>query len=98
VVVPAAAFTVIRGAPTFHSVVADSGHSARRAFCPACGSPLFASTSARADVVAIRAGSLDDPSWFRPQAEVWVAGAQPWVRLNPDIPHFVRARARPNAD
>jgi len=98
VVVPAAAFTVVRGAATFHSLVADSGHTARRAFCAACGSPLFASTSARADVVAIRAGSLDDPSWFHPQAEVWVASAQPWVRLNPDIPHFARARARPNAD
>lgn len=98
VVVPAAAFRLLKGEPTLHSVRADSGHTARRAFCRECGAPLFASTSARSDFVGIRAGSLDDPSWFRPQAEVWAVSAQPWDRLNPEVPHFPRdARRVPDA-
>lgn len=88
VVMPASSFKLRKGEPKFYAVKADSGHIARRAFCPECGAPLFASTSARSDFVAIRAGSLDDPSWFRPQAEIWIAGAQPWDHLDPGVPHF----------
>lgn len=88
VVVPAPSFKLLNGDPKFHAMRAASGHTARRAFCPECGAPLFASTSARDDFVAIRAGGLDDPSWFRPQAEIWIASAQPWDHLAPGVPHF----------
>ena len=95
VVVPADAFKLLTGEPKVYTRTADSGHTARRAFCAECGAPLFASTSARRDLVGIRAGSLDDPSWFEPQAEVWAASAQPWDLLNPDIPHFPRDPGSP---
>jgi hypothetical protein len=94
-VVPAESFRLLRGEPKRYSVTAESGHTAHRAFCGACGAPLFASSSARQDFIGIRAGSLDDPSWFRPQAEVWTASAQPWDYLSADVPHFVRNRERP---
>jgi hypothetical protein len=93
VVVPAAAFKLVCGEPNVHCVNADSGHTAGRAFCGDCGAPLFASTSARSDFVAIRAGSLDDPSWFQPQAEIWTASAQPWDHINAELPHFPRGRS-----
>ena len=94
VVVPAAALRLLRGEPKHYSLTADSGHTARRAFCGVCGAPLFASSSARSDFIGIRAGSLDDPSWFTPQAEVWTASAQPWDHLRADLPHFARSRGR----
>jgi hypothetical protein len=92
VVVPADSFRLLRGEPKRYSITADSGHTAHRAFCGACGAPLFASSSARRDFLGIRAGSLDDPSWFKPQAEVWTASAQPWDRLGADVPHFACSR------
>ncbi len=95
VVVPAVSFKLLKGVPKFYVVKADSGHIAKRAFCGECGAPLFASTSARRDCIAIRAGSLDDPTWFQPQAEIWVASAQPWDRLDPDVPQFLHDRKRP---
>jgi hypothetical protein len=95
VVVPAAAFRLLRGEPKRHSTAAESGHTAFRAFCGECGAPLFASSSARRDFIGIRAGSLDDPSWFQPEAEVWAASAQPWDRLDGALPHFPRGRVRP---
>jgi hypothetical protein len=94
VVVSRAAFRVTRGEPRFYDRRADSGATARRAFCAACGSPLFASTSARPDFVAIRAASLDDPSWFRPAAVIFAASAQPWDPLEPDVPTLPRDRQR----
>ena len=82
VVVPREHFLITRGEPNYFETTADSGHTAQRAFCGACGSPLFASTSARPSFVGIRAGSLDDPSWFRPERDVWTASAQPWDVLS----------------
>lgn len=92
VTVPAGALRLTAGQPAYFSKSADSGNVARRAFCPACGAPLFASSSARPDVVGIRAGSLDDPSWFRPSADVWIDAAQPWDVMDPDVPKFAKNR------
>jgi hypothetical protein len=57
-----------------------------RAFCPECGCPLFIRVSARPDIVGLRVGSLDDPSEFRPEADIFVKSAQPWDHMNPDLP------------
>jgi hypothetical protein len=92
VVVPAAAFRLLEGRPRYHSSTSDSGGTARRAFCGDCGAPLFASSSARPELVGIRAGSLDDPGTFTPQADVWAASAQPWDRLDDGIPRFAKGR------
>lgn len=94
VVVSRAAFRVSRGEPKVFESAADSGGTARRAFCADCGSPLFASSSARPDLVGIRAGSLDDPSWFRPTADVWADCAQPWDALDPSTAKLPRDRSR----
>jgi hypothetical protein len=40
--------------------------------------------------VSIMAGSLDDPSWYRPQADIYTASAQPWDHMNPDLPKFLK--------
>ena len=81
-----------KGQPAHLEKVADSGKLAKREFCSACGTPLFASSSAAVEYLAVRASSLDDPSWFRPEANVWVASAQPWDYLDPAIPRFERNR------
>jgi len=94
VIVRRTAFRITRGEPRFHEVAADSGGTARRAFCAECGSPLFASTSARPDFLAIRAGSLDDPSWFRPAAAMFTASAQPWDPPAPGVVRLPRDRPR----
>lgn len=86
--VPAAGFRVTKGEPKLYVRTADSRNRITRAFCPECGSTLFLRVSARPDLVAIRAGTLDDPSLFRPEADIFVASAQPWDHLNPDLPKY----------
>jgi hypothetical protein len=83
VVVSQSHFRVWCGEPRYYGTIADSGHVARRAFCGDCGCPLFAQSSARPELVVIRAGSLDDPSWFKASVDVWTESAQPWDILNP---------------
>ena len=92
VVVSSRALRLTAAEPKYHSAVAESGHTARRAFCPECGAPLYASTSARPDFIGIRAASLDDPSWFRAAADVWTASAHPWDLMDPALPKFPKNR------
>ncbi|HEY9649165.1 MAG TPA: hypothetical protein V6C95_00775 [Coleofasciculaceae cyanobacterium] len=47
--------------------------------------------------ISIQAGSLDDPSWFKPQADIYVASAQPWDYMNPDLPKFAKLPPPNNA-
>ncbi|MEO8603868.1 MAG: GFA family protein [bacterium] len=95
VIMAASAVRVLRGQCAAHRTEVEGGNVAKREFCSACGSPLFASTSARPDVVGVKASSLDDPSWFAPQADVWAGSAQPWDHMDPRLPKFAKNRPRP---
>jgi hypothetical protein len=89
--VPAAAFTVTRGSPGVFEVTSDRGTPTRRAFCTTCGSSLFGAPSADPNaMVTIRAGSLDDPTVFRPTRDIYVARAQPWDYMNPELPKIAK--------
>ena len=81
-----ATFTLTRGRPRYFELTADSGQTTTRAFCPECGSRLFGQPGSRPDIVTIRVGSLDDPSAFRPNRDIFTASAQPWDYMNPDLP------------
>ena len=87
VLVPVSAVSTT-GLVKYYEVVGDSGGIVRRGFCPSCGARLFGEGAATPNLIGIMAGSLDDPSWFRPQADVYVASAQPWDYMNPSLPKF----------
>lgn len=78
----------ITGEARFHEVTGDSGNKISRGFCTNCGSPVFVRPAALPDAVLIAAGSLDDPSWYRPAVELYTSSAQPWDHLSPDLPKF----------
>ena len=86
--VAGASFQVIKGSPRYFDLTADSGHTTRRCFCGDCGSPLFGRPGAGGDIVTIRVGSLDDPSIYRPNRDIYTSSAQPWDYMNPSLPKF----------
>jgi hypothetical protein len=94
-IMSASSVHLLQGHCNEHRVVADSGNVAKREFCGACGTPVFARTLAKPEFLIIKAASLDDPSWFAPEADVWVESAQPWDHMNPIIPKFARNRPKP---
>lgn len=86
--VPSAGFRITQGAPKRYVGKADSGNEIIRAFCGDCGSPLWVQVSTRQDIVGLRVGSLDDPSGFRPEADIFVKSAQPWDHMDPALPKY----------
>ncbi|MBF2009498.1 GFA family protein [Chlorogloeopsis fritschii PCC 9212] len=86
--VPQSAVT-ITGEVKYYEVIGDSGNIVGRGFCPNCGSRLF-SKPPIPEFMGIMAGSLDDPSWFRPTMDIYTASAQPWDYMNPDLPKIAK--------
>ena len=87
VVVPKAAIQ-IRGEPRYHKVVGQSGKATERGFCPSCGSPLTITSERRPDIFGLQAGSLDDPSAYRPMMDVFTSSAQPWDTMDPKLQKY----------
>lgn len=83
----------ITGAANFHDVKADSGNIISRGFCPTCGARVFSKDAGLPDILALNAGCLDDPSWFRPSMDIYTASAQPWDHMNPQLPKFPKNAA-----
>ena len=71
-----------------YEVTGDSGNNVSRGFCPNCGSPILSLIGAMADFVALKAGSLDDPSKFKPMMQVYMKSAPPWAPVRDDLPRF----------
>lgn len=93
---PRAAATVI-GEPKFYESPADSGNLSRRGFCPNCGSLVVGGTSGIPEMLAVFAGSLDDPARFVPQAVIYHSRAQAWDTVDPALPQFAQMLPPPPA-
>ena len=81
---PEAAFKLLTGSPKIYVKTAQSGAKREQAFCPDCGSPLYATSvpGAGADeprVFGIRVGSVRQRSQLPPKAQYYCRSAQPWV-------------------
>ena len=58
--------------------------------CPDCGSRIFGKTSGFPQFVLITAGSLNDPSLFKPAMDFFTSSAQPWDYMDPKLPKFAK--------
>ena len=84
-------FTLDRGKPRSGELIAESGRAKRTFFCGGCGSYLWSKPGSWPVLIAVRPGSLDDADWFEPQAHIWTASKQRWVRVPRDVPTFEKA-------
>jgi hypothetical protein len=66
----------------------ESSPGKLRAFCSACGSPIYAYLTASSDVLRIRLGSLDTPFDSEPRAHTWMSDKAAWDRVAGDLPQF----------
>ena len=64
---------------TYEDHSGASGHPFYRSFCARCGSPISGRGNAYAGLVFLKGGTLDDPSWLKPDAHIWCGEKQPWV-------------------
>jgi hypothetical protein len=73
------------GATRQFACKAASGRDAVRNSCPVCGGLVFGGTVGVDDSFTIYAGSLDDPSLFRPRIAIFTRGCPDWALIPPGL-------------
>ena len=87
---PARAEMKITGEVTHWEVAGDSGNVKIHAFCRVCGTPVYLRFAAAPDMIAVAAGSLDEPGRFAPQALTYSVRALAWDAIDPSLQAFER--------
>ena len=80
--------TITKGTAKEYWTLSEKGNRIARLFCEQCGTPIFAKSEMHPELLPIKIGSLDDPSRFKPQANIWTKSAQPWHFLDAAVPQF----------
>lgn len=68
----------------------DSGNKKENVFCPICGTSVYVTFLAAPDLIAVHAGSLDDPSLFNPQIVTYGVRGHAWDPIDPALKIFER--------
>jgi hypothetical protein len=85
---PARAEMTMTGAAREWQVATDSGNVKIHGFCPECGTPAYLRFPAMPDLIAVPAGSLDEPDRFAPQVLTYRARALAWDTINASLQAF----------
>jgi hypothetical protein len=80
-----AAFKLRSGALKTFGVRCDSGRIKTCAFCPECGTRIYHQT---ANGMSIKADTLDDTSWLKPDGHYWTSRKQSWVVIPDGVAQF----------
>ena len=75
----------IEGELSAYNDQGSSGQAVIRKFCGKCGSPILSDVAALPTMDFLKAGTLDDTSWLKPEAQLWCDSAQSWLKLDADI-------------
>jgi hypothetical protein len=80
--VAANGFRILQGTPKAWHSISPKGVPVISWFCADCGARLYGERAGRAEIVNVRAGTLDDTSWLIPGAHFFTrrASAQSWVQ------------------
>lgn len=79
---------VVHGLTKSYVKVAQSGNRRAQAFCPECGTPLWATAPENPTSVIVRLGCVKQRARFRPAVQIWQHSAMPWVKQLVSIPGF----------
>jgi hypothetical protein len=74
-------FALTCGKPRPWRRTGASGFESTYWFCGDCGGRVYGQRDSRPDIIAVGAGTLDDTSWLRPIAHVYLRSAQAWERI-----------------
>jgi hypothetical protein len=69
----------LRGEPRVYVKIAESGNRRAQAFCPDCGTRIYASAEKDPPVYNLRLGTVRQRKELRPKVQLWCRSALPWV-------------------
>ena len=75
----------LTGEPKRYTMLQKGSHWVQ-AFCPECGTPLFAAAAESPPFVVVRLGCVAQRAQLRPYAQIWQHLALPWLSELPLIP------------
>ncbi|MEI9993872.1 MAG: GFA family protein [Rhizomicrobium sp.] len=64
-----------------HTMTQSDGRKSERNFCPQCGGLVYGGVRGESEQHTVYAGSLDDPSHFRPTMAIFASQRPHWVPL-----------------
>ena len=77
---PRAGFRLLSGTPKIYYKTGSSGAKRAQAFCPECGSRIYASAAvAEPERYNLRLGTIRQRHELRPQVQSWCRSALDWV-------------------
>jgi hypothetical protein len=92
--VPAARETFsIHGQPKIYVKTAESGAKRAQAFCPECGTPIYAAAGSDPQVFNIRVGTARQRAELRPKTQGWYRSARDWVNDLQSVKQFAKQRS-----
>jgi hypothetical protein len=76
---PAATFVLRSGEPKIYIKTAESGTKRAHAFCPDCGTPIYAAAIKDTPTYSLRIGTIKQRAELRPpRRQIWCRSALPW--------------------
>jgi hypothetical protein len=69
----------LRGEPKIYVKTAQSGNRRAQAFCPQCGTRIYASAEKDPRVFNLRIGTVRQRAALAPKMQAWCGSALPWV-------------------
>ena len=75
----------IRGSPKSYVFTQHSIKMAQ-AFCPECGTPLYATPQENPTSVIIRLGCVEQRAHLKPSMQIWQSSALPWLAELATVP------------
>lgn len=72
-------FSLKSGTPKTYIKTAESGNKRAHAFCPDCGTPIYAAALVDPRSYSLRVGCLDRRAELMPSKQIWCDSALPWA-------------------
>jgi hypothetical protein len=80
----------LRGEPKVYVKTSESGNRRAQAFCPECGTRLYASAEKDPQVFNLRIGTVRQRASLAPKTQLWCRSALPWVKDLDSIPKHAK--------
>jgi hypothetical protein len=81
-------FRLLSGEPTIYVKTADSGRPRAQAFCPRCGTQMYATAAVDSPALyGLRVGAIRQRRQLRPTRQIWCRSAFDWIEDIGAIPH-----------
>lgn len=65
-----------------------NGTKVKKHYCAQCYTPFMFSSDEYPGIAALKPGTFEDTSWFKPVAHLWLRSAQPWIQLDPGVAKY----------